>query len=375
MRDRDLVLVSRSMPPDIGGYQRQFTLLGPALSQHYASLAWIGSTKDRPIRRARTPLPGCRLIRFPAHRIPRRVRGLSDVVVVVTASLWLATLRLRGRRGTLLVLSPTMLLSPVLARVASALDWRVAVRFPSRGDQAHRRSAAISRLTGGRCIVPSQGLVGEQEVFEVLPVPNAVGGCDPSPQDDGGEKTFLYLGRMVSGKRPDLVVAAWASIADRLPDWRLLLVGQGGSQRDSIEDELRAVVGSGRVARCELRAAVRDPGPVIAAADVFVFPSLSEGLPNSMLEALAAGVPTLADAELARDWFGRDVPLLRWDGCADTLAEAMLAAAHDVKARTDVGDASRRFAGEHHDPARIAARLVEVLEVDGSNVGGVSESS
>jgi glycosyltransferase involved in cell wall biosynthesis len=60
-------------------------------------------------------------------------------------------------------------------------------------------------------------------------------GCDPLISEafllrhglEAGRRRFLYSGRLVPVKRVDLIVRAFATIADRLPDWDLVIAGQG----------------------------------------------------------------------------------------------------------------------------------------------------
>lgn len=348
------------MPPDIGGYQRQFTLLGPHLSERVGEVSWIGSVRDS--RRLRgVGVAGVRTSVVPAGWIPRRVRGIADLAVCCLAMVRLVSGRLRRRPGTLLLLSPNMVGAVTLVRVANRMGWKSCARFPSRGDQSHLRGRQVGMLTSLPGIVPSPGQSNEQTDFPVAVVSNAVElvFVDRTPSSAHGG--FLYVGRLVRGKRPDAVVEAWVSVHEELQGWKLVLVGDGGSQRDSIDAAVRHRVCDSGVPRCLVVGAVDDPSAFFAEADVFVFPSLSEGLPNSMLEAMAMALPVIADPVLAEQWFGRPVPLLWWDGNADSLAEAMAMAAADPVARSQVARAAQDFASRHHAPAVIADRLLEIL--------------
>ena len=102
----------------------------------------------------------------------------------------------------------------------------------------------------------------------------------------------LWVGRMVPVKGLDVLLAAWPSVTGTRPDARLYLVGDG----PELGRLRRLAVQSG------LSGTVALPGPRaqgeladwFRAADVTVLPSLSEGIPNVLLESLACGTPFVA---------------------------------------------------------------------------------
>lgn len=358
-----LVIVSRSLPPDVGGYQRQFQLLAPHLAAQLGPILWIGAVRDDP-RGRQPPAAGPRRMEVAAYRIPRRLRGGADVAVVVLVLCLLVLLRLRGRPpGVLLLLSPTMVGGAVLVRAAGSLGWRTSARFPTSGDQSHRRGRSVGRLINGVNLVPSPSQSGEQAEYPVAVLLNAVEPRDddvtrPRREDEG---TFLFLGRLVGRKRPGLALRAWGEIADELPGWRMVIAGGGGEERDSVELELRRWAADHDLPRCDFVGEVNDPAAILRDTDVLVFPSLREGLPNVVLEALASRLPVIADPALAAEWFGRPVPLLSWDGAEETLAGSMLDAARSPAERKRVAAAGAGFVAEHHAPARIATDLVRMV--------------
>ena len=105
-----------------------------------------------------------------------------------------------------------------------------------------------------------------------------------------GPMKVVYTGRIW----PPKGVSTIASVAERLPDTTFQLVGDGPT-------ESRAAFICDLESRGLLdRVAVLEPRPnkdvllLLAEADVFLFPSLREGLPSSVLEAMAVGLPVVA---------------------------------------------------------------------------------
>jgi glycosyltransferase involved in cell wall biosynthesis len=104
----------------------------------------------------------------------------------------------------------------------------------------------------------------------------------------------VFVGRLVVHKAVDDILWAWPLIRERCPEARLLLVGDG-----PLADELHH-----QAADLELRDAVRffgsadfDEVPgLLAAGDVFLSPSLDEGMPRTLLEAMAMGLPAVVTA-------------------------------------------------------------------------------
>ncbi len=99
----------------------------------------------------------------------------------------------------------------------------------------------------------------------------------------------VFTGRMHPQKNIPLLLEAWTTIARRSPA-NLILVGPGDDRRKL--EELAASLGIAD--RVQFTGGVADPSEYLRAADLFVLPSVAEGMSNSLLEAMATALPCIA---------------------------------------------------------------------------------
>ena len=271
--DRVLV-VSRSMPPDIGGYQRQMSIVLPLLRG--ASVCWVGAVRDRPS--ATTPVARRvgRKMAVPAWRLPRRVRGLADYVAVMLA---LGTIML-WRPDSLLLLSPTMKGGRALVAAAAARSVTVVARYPTAGDLGTVGGRRVARHPGVVPVVPGISQLAETPGFPVAHLPNAVEYVENQVISEPEGGTFLFVGRLISRKRADLLLDVWKEVGVRLPSWSLRIIGTGGTEPDSIEPRLRAAIASGELERCQIEGPLPDARSEFLTSDVLVFPSVRKARPT-----------------------------------------------------------------------------------------------
>jgi glycosyltransferase involved in cell wall biosynthesis len=124
--------------------------------------------------------------------------------------------------------------------------------------------------------------------------------------------------------------------------WRLAIAGRGEE-----EDNLRTLARDEGIAeRVTLLGFRRDVPDILAAADVFVMPSLSEGLPLALVEAMAAGLPVVVSEvggvpEVAAT--GREAILVP-PGDPAPLARGLATLLRDQRARAAMGVAARERA-------------------------------
>jgi glycosyltransferase involved in cell wall biosynthesis len=119
---------------------------------------------------------------------------------------------------------------------------------------------------------------------------NATAGAAGLLDVDDRARHVISIGRMDSWKGFDLLVRAFAACADRRPDWKLTILGDG-PERPRLESLAKEL---GVEARVRLPGTVADPTPFLRRADLFVLSSRFEGFPNALLEAMAAGLPVIA---------------------------------------------------------------------------------
>ena len=111
----------------------------------------------------------------------------------------------------------------------------------------------------------------------------------------GVENNFVigHVGRFSAEKNHAFLIEVFAEIAQKDPTAKLLLVG-GGELEAQVK---RLVLRSGLSARVQFLGARSDVVELYSVFDVFVFPSLNEGMPVAVIEAQASGVPcVLSDA-------------------------------------------------------------------------------
>lgn len=101
---------------------------------------------------------------------------------------------------------------------------------------------------------------------------------------------FGAVGRMLPVKGHSVLIDAFALLVQRLPQAELRIVG-GGALFDDLSAQSIRLGLAGRVSIEGPNARIHE---VFAALDILVFPSLSEGLPLVILEAMAAGLPIVS---------------------------------------------------------------------------------
>ncbi|MGE0609786.1 MAG: glycosyltransferase family 4 protein [Pirellulales bacterium] len=103
-------------------------------------------------------------------------------------------------------------------------------------------------------------------------------------------RTIIGMGRLHPQKGFDLLIEAFARVAGDFPDWGLAILGEG-AERTALESQVKRLQLGHRVL---LPGALANPFPTLKQSDIFVLPSRFEGFGNSLVEALACGLPAIA---------------------------------------------------------------------------------
>ena len=171
----------------------------------------------------------------------------------------------------------------------------------------------------------------------------------------GGAFLFLTIGRLTAQKAQEVLITAFAAV----PDAFLVIVGEG-EERVKLEQLVHTLGLQGRVFLPGIRHDI--PG-LLKAVDCFVFPSRWEGVGIVMLEALAAGTPTIiSDFPAARGIVengvsGLVVPI----DDSEALADAMKDMRADTALRTRLAAAGTDVAARY-DIAHHADELLGMIE-------------
>lgn len=176
----------------------------------------------------------------------------------------------------------------------------------------------------------------------------------------------LCAGRLVYKKGFAVAIAAFAQVAERFPAARLVIAGDG-----PLAGELRAqAAGLGVAERVLLAGRVnRARHPLlVAACDLYLLPSVHDhrgnvdGLPNALLDALAAGCPVIASDVAGVRLAVRDgeTGLLVPEKDAAALAGAIAALLDDPARRAALGHAARADVTARLTWARTAEQFEQV---------------
>lgn len=186
---------------------------------------------------------------------------------------------------------------------------------------------------------------------EVVCVPNIVPQQDEIADLEKEKRKYkiIHVGRLDLGhKRQDLLIRAFASVAEDFPDWEVHLWGDGKG-KEKLKALIQKLHVGNRVFLCGTTSQVMKE---YKKADLFVFPSVEEGWGLALTEAMSCGLPAIgykscgAVNEIIEE--GKNGYLV--ENGVEPLAEAMRKLMRDQKLRVQMGQAAheamKRFAPE-----------------------------
>lgn len=257
-----------------------------------------------------------------------------------------------------------------LAGIPHGITMHGGVYFTERWRRraALRTAAAMSAFLTA-VSTPLAGIIRESlglTTDRVEVVPNGVRAETPPARGarpaglPAGATLLLAVGNLYPVKGHRHLVAALARLADRHPHLHVAIAGRGDEA-----DALRAQAASLGVAeRLHLLGLRQDIGALLAAADVVVQPSLAEGLPLAVLEAMFAHRPVIASAV-------GEIPIVLEGGAAgmlvppadpDALATAIDALLRDRTRAAALADRALARARAEYSSDRMAERYAALYD-------------
>lgn len=174
-----------------------------------------------------------------------------------------------------------------------------------------------------------------------------------------GAVVISWVARFIHDKNPLPLIRAFARVLASHSDTYLILVGDGPA-RESAQQLVEELGVGGKVLFPGFR---RDVPDILAASDIFSLPSIKEGLPVSLIEAMA-----MRNAVIATDVQGcidvvtheRDGLLVSLQGLEDNLASAILELLDNPEKRKKLAAQGRATVEERFN-ATVMARKIEAL--------------
>jgi glycosyltransferase involved in cell wall biosynthesis len=174
---------------------------------------------------------------------------------------------------------------------------------------------------------------------------------------------LLSVGRLRHQKAHSILLKAFPAVLAKFPAARMLIAGDG-VLRAELEAEAASLEIANRVTFLGVR---HDVAALLSLANLFVFPSRFEGMPNAVLEAMSQGLPVIATAVQGVDEIIRDgqngllVPLED----PQALSNAILRLLRDPAERRRLGNAARKTIEQGYTVDIMCRRYEALLTADG----------
>lgn len=255
----------------------------------------------------------------------------------------------------------------MLASAISGIPFSVTLHGPAMfyEPKIWRLDKKIERARFVSCIshfCRSQAMVfSDQSHWDKLHIVHC--GVEPArysgekPAREDGQVRLLFVGRLAGVKGVPVLLESMQALLAKGEAPHLTLVGDG-PDREALE---RAVAEGGLTEHVSFLGykSQSEVAEILQASDILVLPSFAEGLPVTLMEALAAAVPVVTTriagvAELVIDG---EAGLLVPPGDATALTDAIARLSGDPALRDRMGQAGRQIVAREFDIAVEASRL------------------
>lgn len=185
---------------------------------------------------------------------------------------------------------------------------------------------------------------------------------------------FLFVGRLVEGKGIDTLLEAWKLFEKTNNDCMLVIVGDVNKNKEKIStsskpwaksiDEARIKILNMGIKGVDFLGFRNDVNKLMQASDIFVFPSLSEGLPNVIIEAMMSGLPIIAsDIPGNSDLISNDINgILVPVKDIQAFCCAMNLLMSDKNLCKEMGKINRELAKKNFDLAKVSEQFMKLIE-------------
>lgn len=381
-------MISPEFRPIVGGYERAAERLSAALVEAGISVVVIAERRDRAWTAIETTN---------GYEIRRLACSYRRYLHTITGLLSFAGFLLRhgrtfdvwhvhqyGFQAALAVALGKVLRRPVALKLMNtgvhgiAAAMRSGVAAWVLGD-LHRRVSACIAISAETCTEAIRFGIPPERIHLIPNGLNSRELCPASPEERKVarlalglkcEHLVLSVGRLAPEKNLLGLLDAWAAVDTKVRDRALLALVGDGPQRDNVQAKAKALNLAGSV---HLAGQCSNVATWYRAADIYVISSDNEGLSNSMIEALACGVPVIS-TRVSGSSILLESPiagLVVDTGNVENLAGAMESLLQNESLRTQLATNARRTFETHFALEVLSKKMIALYKqlLGGQNRG------
>lgn len=232
--------------------------------------------------------------------------------------------------------------------------------------RAYERTFGRGIISSSDAVVTVSEAVGEHartlgsDPSSTYVVPNGVDSDQFSSRsfDEDGPATVLFVGRLVKNKGAQVLVEAIPEVLEAHADIQFQIVGTGPMER-ALEDRVAELGIENHVA---FEGRIESVSDAMRSADLFCRPSTTEGMPLTLLEAMASGLPAVVTpvAGVPEVVEHRETGILVPSEDPNAVSEALIELLGDPALRDDIGTAAREYIVRKHSWERRTERIKEI---------------
>ena len=291
--------------------------------------------------------------------LPAKMEKLKPEVVHVESHLFLTAFQ-AVRKATRLGLASVVTVHGVSVKRGALINLAQSTYLHSLGLKTLREADRVVCLTRSDAVeIEKLGCPSSK----ISLVPNAVDTELFKPREGREDNLVVWIGRFVPEKGVEYLLEAARIVAKKSPTVKFLLIGYGPLREKIVKMAVdyrllgKQVAITGPLTRAEI-------AQVLCKATIFALPSLSEGMPLALLEAMSSGNAVVASdvggiAEIVRNY---DNGMLSSPGNAKELASSILMLLCDDGLRGKLARNAREAVEKEHSWGSVLAQLDSVYE-------------